>query len=127
MVFISQEKQPTIAGSTAVENNIRHYIKAMAPQISAIILLGYPPINAVGHFMACLNTKHTRLYIKHACVDMGFVMRWLHIVCHTICLLAFPLHTSCFAKRLNNAFNNKMGTQDSKMHTSLNIYVKNCC
>ena len=70
---LSQEKQPTTAGSIAMENNIHHYIKAMAPRISAIIQLGYSPINMVGHFMACLNTKtHLPLY-KHTCVDMGFV------------------------------------------------------
>ena len=56
---LSQEKQPTIAGSIAMENNIRHYIKAMVPWISTITQLsrGYPPVNVVGHFMTHLNTK----------------------------------------------------------------------
>ena len=69
--------------------------------------------------------KLTRLYIKHTRVDMGFVMQWLHIVCHTIHLLASPLGTSRFAKCLNNAFNNKMGTHHSKMCTSSNIKCTN--
>ena len=30
-------KLPTIAGSIVTENNIRHYIKTMAPRISAIV------------------------------------------------------------------------------------------
>ena len=34
---VSQEKLPAIAGSVATENNIRHYIKTMAPRISAIV------------------------------------------------------------------------------------------
>ena len=106
-LFGTQEKLSTIAGSVAKENNIRHYIKAMALWISAILQLGYLPINRVGHFM-------THLYIKHTGVDMGFVTWQLHIVRHII-----PLCTSRFSKCLNNAFNNKMGTHDSKMHTSL--------
>ena len=92
----------------------------MALQISAIIQLGYPPINAVAHFMAHLNAKtHVPLY-KHTRVNMGFVTRRLYIVHHTIHLLTSPLRASFFTKCLNNAFNNKMGTHDSKMHTSLN-------
>ena len=66
----TQQKQHAIAGSAITQNNIRHYIKPMPPRSSGIIQLGYLLINAVGHFMIRLNTKHTRLYIKtypHRC------------------------------------------------------------
>ena len=97
----------------------------MALQISAIIQLGYLPINAVVHFMAHLNAK-TRVPLYKTCPrKYGFVTRRLYIIRHTILHLASPLWASCFTKCLNNAFNNKMGTHDSKMHTSLNIRCKN--
>ena len=122
---LSQEKRPTIAGSATTENNIRHYIKAMAPQISTIIQLGYLPINAVGHFMACLNTKvHPPLYKTYP---------RRYVFCNATAPYSPPHHSpfslpfraSRFAKHLKNAFNNKMGTHDSKMCTSLNIKRKN--
>ena len=69
--------------------------------------------------------KHTCLYIKHTRIDMGFVAQQLHIVCHTIHLLASPLRTRRFGKHLNNAFKNKIGTHDSKIRTSSNIKCKN--
>ena len=53
--------------------------------------------------MARLNTKHTRLYIKHICVDVGFVAQRLHKLCHTSRLLASFLCASRLTKRLNNA------------------------
>ena len=54
--------------------------------------------------MARLNTKHTRLYIKHTRVDVGFVAQRLHILRHTNRLLASFLCASRLTKRLNNAF-----------------------
>ena len=62
--------------------------------------------------MARLNTKHTRLYIKHSRVDVGFVAQRLHFLRHTNRLLASFLCASRLTKRLNNAFiNNKMRTR----------------
>ena len=122
---MAQEKRPAIVGSLTMENNIRYYIKAMALRISTITQLGYPPINAVLHFMARLNTKtHPPLY-KTYLRRYGF--------CNTMSPynpphhspFSLPLYTSRFTKRLNNAFNNKMGTHDSKMRTSSNIKCKN--
>ena len=84
----------------------------MPPRSSGIIQLGYPLINAVGHLMARLNTKHTRLYVKHSRVDVGFVAQRLHFLRHTNRLLASFLCASRLTKRLNNAFiNNKMRTR----------------
>ena len=54
--------------------------------------------------MARLDTKHIRLYIKHMCVDVGFVAQWLHILRHTNHVLASFLCASRLTKRLNNAF-----------------------
>ena len=79
----TQEKQHAIAGSALTENKIRHHIHSMSPRISGIIQLGYPLINAVGHFTGRLDTKQTRLYIKHTRIDVGFVARRLHIFRHT--------------------------------------------
>ena len=84
---ISQQKQHAIAGSALTQNNIRHYINSMLPRISEIIQLGYPLINAVGHFIDRLDTKHTRLYIKHTRVDVRFVARRPHILRHSNHLL----------------------------------------
>ena len=70
---------------------------------SGIIQLGYQLINAVGHFMARLDTKHTCLYIKHTHGDVGFVAQRLHIVRHTNRLLASLFCASRLTKRLNNA------------------------
>ena len=127
--YLTLEKRPAIAGSVTTENNIHHYIKAMAPGISTIIQLGYPLINAVGHFMARLNTKtHPHLYKTYP-HRYGF--------CNATAPYSLPHHspfslplltsrlTSRFAKRLNNAFNNKMGTRDSKMRTSSSMKCKN--
>ena len=69
-LLVSQQKQHAIVGSALTQNNIRHYINSMLLRISEIIQLGYPLINAVGHFMDRLDTKHTRLYIKHTRVDV---------------------------------------------------------
>ena len=102
--YAAQQKQHTIAGSAITKNNICHYIKPMPLRSSGIIQLGYPLINVVGHFMARLDTKHTHLYIKHTRVDVGFVAQQLHILRHTICLLASFLCTSHLTKHLNNAF-----------------------
>ena len=102
--YVSQQKQHTITGSAIMQNNIRHYIKPMPLRSSGIIQLGYPLINTVGHFMARLNTKHTRLYIKHIHLDVRFVAQQLHILCHTNRLLASFLFASRLTKRLNNAF-----------------------
>ena len=44
---------------------------------SATVQLGYPLINAVGHFMGRLNTKTHRLYIKYTCIDMGFITLYI--------------------------------------------------
>ena len=121
----TQEKRPTIAGSATTENNIRHYIKAMALQISTIIQLGYPPINPVGHFMACLNTKAHPLLYKTYPLRYGFCNATAPYSPPHHSPFSLPLRTSRFAKLLNNAFNNKMGTHDSKMRTSLNIKCKN--
>ena len=60
---ITQQKQHAIAGSALMQNNIRHYINSMLSRISEIIQFGYPLINAVGHFMDSLDTKHTRASI----------------------------------------------------------------
>ena len=100
----TQQKQRTIAGSAITQNNIRHYIKPMPPRSSGIMQLGYPLINAVGHFMARLGTKHSCLYIKHTGVDVGFVAQRLHILRHTNRLLASFLCANRLTKRLNNAF-----------------------
>ena len=77
---LTQQKQHAIAGSALTQNNIRHYINSMLPRISEIIQLGYPLINAVGHFMDRLDTKHTR-------VDVRFVARRPHILRHSNHLL----------------------------------------
>ena len=69
----AQQKQHAIAESALTQNNYRHYINSMSPRISEIIQLGRPLMNAVGHFMGCLDTKHTRLSIKHYRVDVRFV------------------------------------------------------
>ena len=66
----------------------------MSPRISEIIQLGRPLINAVGHFMGRLDTKHTRLSIKHNRVDVRFVARRPHILRHTNRHLASPWHWS---------------------------------
>ena len=76
----------------------------MPPRSSGITQFGYPLINAVGHFMARLNTKHTRLYIKHDRVDVDFVAQRLHLLRHTNRLLTSFLCASRLTKRLNNAF-----------------------
>ena len=62
MIIYTQEKQTTIMGYITTENSIRYYIKAVAPRILAIIQLVYSSINAVGHFMAHLNTQNPPLY-----------------------------------------------------------------
>ena len=84
---VTQQKQHAIAGSALTQNNIRYYINSMLPRISEIIQLGYPLINAVGHFIDRLDTKHTRLYIKHTRVDVRFVARRPHILRHSNHLL----------------------------------------
>ena len=84
-IMVDIGKRPTIAGSVTTENNIRHYIRAMAPRISTIIQLGYLLINAVGHFMACLNIKtHPPLY-KTYLHRYGF--------CNTTAPYSPPLHS----------------------------------
>ena len=87
-----------------MQNNIRHSIKPTPKRSSGIIHLGYPLINAVGHFMARLDTKHTRLYIKYTRIHVGFLAQWLHILHHTNRLLASFICASHLTKRLNNAF-----------------------
>ena len=125
LILLSQEKRPAIAGSATTENNICHYIKAMAPRISTIIQLGYPPINAVGHFMARLNTKaHPPLYKTYP-RRYGFCNATAPYSPPHHSPFSLPFRASRFAKRLKNTFNNKMGTHDSKMRTSLNIKCKN--
>ena len=84
---LSQQKQHAIAGSALTQNNIRHYINSMLPWISEIIQLRYPLINAVGHFMDRLDTKHTRLYLKHTRIDVRFVAWRPHILRHSNHLL----------------------------------------
>ena len=99
----------------------------MALQISPITQLGYPLINAVGYFMACPHTKtHPPLYKTYPHrYDVYNAMAPYNPPHHSPFTL--PLHTICFTKCLNNAFNDKRGTHDSKMHTSLNICVKIHC
>ena len=112
-------------GSITTQNNICHYIKVMAPRISTIIRRRYPPINVVGHFIAHLNTKTYLPLYKTYPRRYGF--------CNTMAPYSPPhnspfsltLRASHFAKRLYNAFNNKMGTHGSKMCTSSNIKCKN--
>ena len=108
-----------------MENNIPHYIKAMALQISTIIQLEYLPINAVRHFMAHLNTKtHPPLY-KTYLLGYGFCNATAPYSPPHHSPFSLPLRSSHFAKCLNNAFNNKISTHDSNMHALLNIKCKN--
>ena len=129
-IYISQEKRPTIVGSIATENNICHYIKSnntadfsnYTARISADKL-----INVVGQFITHLNTKtHLPLYKTYLC-RYGFCNATAPYSPSHHSPFSLSLRAICHAKRLNNAFNNKMGTHDSKMHTSLNVNVKNCC
>ena len=59
----------------------------MLPRISEIIQLGYPLINAVGHFIDRLYTKHTR-------VDVRFVARRPHVLRHSNHFYRLPLRTA---------------------------------
>ena len=97
----------------------------MASWISTIIQLGYPPINAVGHFMACVNTKTHPPLCQTYPHKYGFCNAMAQYNPPHHSPFSLPLRASRFAKCLNNAFNNKMDTHDSKMHTLSNIKCKN--
>ena len=58
------EKIAHYSGQLQCKKYLPSHYKAMSLQISGIIQLEHPLINVVGHFMSCLNTKHTFLHIN---------------------------------------------------------------
>ena len=86
----------------------------MPLRISAIIQLGYPLLNTVGHFMDRLNTKtHPPLYKTYMHI-YWFCNATVPYSPSHYSPFSLPLHASHFTEHLNNAFNNKVSAHNSK-------------